>query len=86
MPENEQVTGVKRSVWVKDGQVLREKPVVAGITNGAIVEIKDGLTEGEEVITGITANQPAVAANSANEGESSPFMPKRPGSQKKSEK
>lgn len=86
MPENEQVPGVKRSVWVKEGQVLREKPVVAGITNGAIVEIKDGLTEGEEVITGITVNQPAMAVNNGNEGENSPFMPKRPGSQKKSEK
>lgn len=86
MPENEQIPGVKRSVWVKEGQVLREKPVVAGITNGAIVEIKDGLTEGEEVITGITVNQPAMATNNGNEGENSPFMPKRPGSQKKSEK
>lgn len=86
IPENEQGAGIKRSVWVKEGQVLREKPVTVGITNGAIVEVKGGLTEGEEVITGITANQPVVATNSGNEGESSPFMPKRPGSEKKSDK
>lgn len=86
IPENGQVAGVKRSVWVKEGLVLREKPVVAGITNGAIIEIKEGLSEGDEVITGISANAPAVATNSGNSGESSPFMPKRPGSEKKSEK
>ncbi len=86
LPEDAQTAGVKRSVWVKDGQVLREKAVTVGITNGAVVELKDGLAEGEEVITGLTANQPAVAANSGSEGESSPFMPKRPDSQKKSEK
>lgn len=86
IPENEQVAGVKRSVWVKEGLILREKPVVAGITNGAIIEIKEGLSEGDEVITGISANAPAVATNSGNSGESSPFMPKRPGSEKKSEK
>lgn len=85
LSENEQSAGLKRSVWVKDGQVLREKPVVVGITNGAIVEVKDGLEEGEEIITGITANLPAVATDSGNEGESSPFMPKHPGSQKKTE-
>lgn len=84
--EDEQTAGVKRSVWVKAGQALQERPVVIGITNGAIVEVKTGLAEGEEVITGITANQPAVASMNVSEGENSPFMPKRPGSQKKSEK
>lgn len=40
LPEDAQPAGVKRSVWVKDGQVLREKAVTVGITNGAVVELK----------------------------------------------
>lgn len=76
--------GGQRSVWVKDGQTLREKPVTVGITNGLITEVKSGLAEGEEVIVGIDANVTAAAspANDSSEG-SSPFMPKHPGSKSK---
>lgn len=75
-----------RSVWVKDGMVLREKAVTVGIANGLITELKDGLAEGDEVVVGLSANAPVAASASQAGGESSPFMPKRPeSSQKKTE-
>lgn len=70
-------SGAQRSVWIKEGQTLRKKTVTVGITNGLLIEITDGLTEGEEVITGMETPGATVAVKAA-EGESSPFMPKRP--------
>lgn len=70
-------SGARRSVWIKEGQMLRRKTVTVGITNGLLTEVTDGLAEGEEIITGMEAGGYPAVAKSA-EGESSPFMPKRP--------
>lgn len=75
--KNEQRDATHKSVWVKEGNVLREVPVIVGITSGSIAEITEGLKEGEEVVVEMSADK--VAAMTAQEEKSSegrsPFMP-----------
>lgn len=70
----------KRLVWVKNGQHLQSKAVTAGSTSGNLIEITDGLAEGELVAVDFTSEAvvPAVAPTEQN-----PFMPGRPGGNKK---
>lgn len=70
----------KRLVWVKNGQHLQSKAVTAGSTSGNLIEITDGLAEGEVVAVDFTSEAvvPAVAPTEQN-----PFMPGRPGGNKK---
>lgn len=82
VPMTGEARGGQRSVWVKDGLVLREKTVAVGITNGLITEITGGLTDGDDVITGMTTGSVAADITKNTETESSPFMPQRPGAKK----
>lgn len=70
----------KRLVWIKNGQHLQSKAVTAGSTSGNLIEITDGLAEGELVAVDFTSEAvvPAVAPTEQN-----PFMPGRPGGNKK---
>ena len=74
----------KKIVWVKSGNTLSPKLITIGSTDGVHVSVKDGLSEGDEIATGISqktnGNMPEAEKAS---GESSPFMPKRPGDNKK---
>lgn len=68
----------KKTVWVFENGTPVQKNITVGVSTGTVVEVYEGLTEGEEVITG----QHAVAVSSpeeASSGEKSPFMPSRPG-------
>lgn len=72
--------GFTKHVWVRDGERLRKVPVKIGITSGSVTEIVEGLKEGEVVIVGMAAPvAQATASGEKESGESSPFMPKRPG-------
>lgn len=66
----------KKYVWIKnfDG-TISPKEIATGTNDGIVVEVLSGLSEGEEVITGLEENVQSVGAN---EAESSPFMPKPP--------
>ncbi len=72
----------QKVVWVKSGNSLMPKLVTLGATDGIHTAIIEGLNIGDEVATGI-----AQGMNNATEekpsGESSPFMPQRPGGNKK---
>ncbi|MFV0535775.1 MAG: efflux RND transporter periplasmic adaptor subunit [Dysgonomonas sp.] len=72
----------KKAVWVKSGNSLSPKTVTLGATDGIHTAVTEGLNIGDEVATGI-----AQGTNNTTEekpsGESSPFMPKRPGDNKK---
>lgn len=81
--EENEAHGLHKSVWVKNGGGLYEKPVEVGITNGLSTEITSGLTEGDEVIVGISLAGKTTAVAPVQSGESNPFMPKHPGQQKK---
>ena len=70
----------KRLVWVKEGQQLHPKAVTVGSTSGNMIEVIDGLNEGEEIAVDLTSDAPAQAAAPT---EKSPFMPGPPGSKKK---
>ncbi len=73
-----------RTIWIKSGNILSPKTVTLGSNDGTHIAVTGGLNGGEEVVTGIVqqtnGNEPP--AESSN-GESSPFMPQRPGGNKK---
>lgn len=83
VPEKDGEHEAHKSVWVKSGNVLSEKTIQAGITNGIKTEVVSGLSEGDEVVVGVVQAGSAPVADAAQSGESSPFMPKHPGQQKK---
>ena len=70
----------KRLVWIKNGQELKPKAVTVGSTSGNMIEITDGLNEGEELAVDLEASFITPAAEA--ETERSPFMPGPPGSNK----
>lgn len=76
-----------KSVWVLDRNPEKRESkatqvaVEIGATNGSITEIKSGLKQGDHVI--ISSMEVVDIQKSAPSGESSPFMPKRPGQNKK---
>ena len=94
VPEEELLTGTgltadnsaqeaptgKRIVWVKEGQQLHPKVITVGSTSGNMIEVTEGLTEGEEIAVDLTSDAPAQVAATT---EKSPFMPGPPGSKKK---
>ena len=70
----------KRLVWIKNGQELKPKAVTVGSTSGNMIEITDGLNEGEELAVDLEASSITPAAEA--ETERSPFMPGPPGNNK----
>ena len=70
----------KRIIWVKQGQQLTPKAITVGSTSGNMIEVTEGLTEGEEIAVDLTSDAPAPMAEAA---EKSPFMPGPPGGNKK---
>lgn len=78
---------LQKTVWIKDGEALQEVEIQTGTTTSSMIEVTGGLAEGQEVIIGVeTDSRQAVAAPEGGETESSPFMPKHPGNNKKSKK
>ena len=74
----------QKVVWVKSGNSLSAHLVTIGVTDGVHTSITQGLSGGEEVVTGLSQNQKGeVSAVAQAGGESSPFMPKPPGGNNK---
>ena len=72
----------KRVIWTKTGMELKPKFVTTGSTSGNLIEITEGLNDGEEIAVDLEA---ISAAPVTVETERSPFMPGPPGSDKKKE-
>lgn len=70
----------KRLIWVREGQQLRPKVITVGSTSGNMIEVTEGLTEGQEIAVDLASNGPAPVAEAT---EKSPFMPGPPGGNKK---
>lgn len=70
----------KRLIWVKQGQQLLPKVITVGSTSGNMIEVTDGLAEGEEIAVDMASNGAAPVAAAT---EKSPFMPGPPGGNKK---
>ena len=82
MPDSN-YNNVNRSVvWVKTGNGIHPVSIKTGIDNEIDVQVLSGLKEGEEVVTAISA--PTLPVTSQKSVTSSPFMPKRPGQNRKS--
>ncbi len=68
-------------VWVNLNGKVAPRPVKTGISDGVNVQILKGLSVGDSVI--VRQEDPTVAKTAATEEASSPFMPSRPGKNKK---
>jgi len=86
-PQNEEgVSKMKqtdsvKTVWVKQGLMVHPQQVKVGVTDEIHYELLSGLNEGDEVVTSMNAGTgSSVKAAAASK---SPFMPQRPGSNRK---
>lgn len=75
-------THAKNKVWVIDGKNIKAVAVNTGMTDGTNTQILSGITAGTEVITGVEVKGNDEASREDSR-ESSPFGPRRPGSNKK---
>ncbi len=66
-------------VWVYNGKQMKPRTVETGLTDGSHIEITSGLKPGEEVVIAV---KEATEDESSAKQTSSPFVPKRPGSNK----
>lgn len=79
----------EHKLWTREGNTFTAHPVVIGISNGVNTEIISGITAGTNVVTEATiGSMPGESGASemgqaAAGGEKSPFMPSRPGGNKK---
>jgi HlyD family secretion protein len=67
----------RASVWIQDGDTLREKRIRVGLNDDTHAQVLRGLTTDDDVITGIEIPAPKTAAGGAP--ARSPFMPARRG-------
>lgn len=63
------------TVWIKNGPTIKPRTVKTGLSDGAQVEIKKGLNEGDSIVISST-NKQASSIKTAQ--VQSPFMPKMP--------
>jgi len=70
-----------KTVWVKQGLMVHPLKVKVGVTDEIHYEVISGLNEGDEVITSMSAGSSSAKATTA--ATKSPFMPQRPGSNRK---
>ncbi len=80
-----QETVLQKTLWVKKGNLLEEREVKTGTSSGSLIEITEGINEGEEVVVGmelVKGGRPSVGAGEER-GGGSPFMPTPPGRKKK---
>jgi len=79
----------EHKVWTREGNTFTAHAVEVGITSNSHTEIVSGIAEGTRVVTeatvGVMPGQQAKVEEEGNSGssESSPFMPKGPGGNKK---
>ncbi|MDD3320207.1 MAG: efflux RND transporter periplasmic adaptor subunit [Paludibacter sp.] len=70
----------QKNVWIQKGRTLAKTTVTIGETDGINTEILAGLNANEKVILDM---KQLTAGEKPTNTETSPFMPKRPGSEKK---
>lgn len=81
MAINKNLSKNQKVVWQQDGKTIRNKVVTVGETDGTNTEIISGAGDADKIIVEMkTVNLNEVAKDSSP--ETSPFMPKRPGSEK----
>ncbi|MDR0574777.1 MAG: efflux RND transporter periplasmic adaptor subunit [Tannerella sp.] len=73
----------KRIVWQRNGNSLVSKIITVGTSSLSVIEVIDGLSDGEEVVLELSSN-PVIASNGS--AERSPFMPGPPGGNRNGKK
>ncbi len=81
LEENKTPSTTGKTVWVKDGNRIVPKNIKVGTSDDINIQVLEGLSEGDEVILGIA--KASALSEEQKGGEANPFMPKRPGSNKK---
>lgn len=74
--------GQIKKVWVKKGAGIQEYTIQIGTTDGVLVQVLQGLKEGDEVVYSMSVVSDKTQ-NSESTSAGSPFMPKPPGRSKK---
>lgn len=69
-----------KNIWVKKGNLLQKQKVELGDTNETSYEVLSGINEGDEVVVAINT---AAVTTTKKVATKSPFMPQRPGSNRK---
>lgn len=72
----EEAPAGKKIVWQRVGNELKSKVITTGTTSLNMIEVIDGLTDGEEIVLELSSE--SVAADNGTT-ERSPFMPTPPG-------
>lgn len=71
----------EKLVWLKEGNILCRKRIKIGETDGLLTEVLSGLDVDDVVVIDLGASKQDAATKGPQTAEaSSPFMPKRPGS------
>lgn len=76
----------EHKVWTKEGDTFTAHPVSIGISNGIMTEITGGVNEGTQIVADAvisTSGEQAAVSEGQADSERSPFMPERPGDNKK---
>lgn len=69
-----------KSIWVIKGNRVQKQKVELGDTNETFYEVLSGIKEGDEVVVAINT---AAVVSTKKSATKSPFMPQRPGSNRK---
>ena len=81
VPQGQPSESTDKTVWVKNGPAIHPQKVQVGVTDEIHYELLSGLKEGDEVVVSMTAA--TAAQGKAGTAAKSPFMPQRPGSNRK---
>ena len=83
IPEIKTGKNKEKFIWIKnDDNSLVQKPITIGSNDGINIQVVKGLNGTENIVTSLEIQEETVAKSDSESGDS-PFMPKRPGSNKK---
>jgi len=78
---DQQADGESQTVWIKQGAIIQPQKITVGVTDEIHFEALSGLKEGDEVV--VSATSTGGTAKAGATAVKSPFMPQRPGSNRK---
>jgi len=83
-PKEKQNDNAEMTVWIKDGLSVHPQKIKVGVTDEIHYEVLSGLNEGDEVVLSMSTGASDTKAKTS--AAKSPFMPQRPGSNRKTTK
>jgi len=83
-PRDKQNDNADKTVWVKEGLSVHPQKIKVGVTDEIHYEVLSGLNEGDEVVLSMSTGASETKAKTGT--TKSPFMPQRPGSNRKTTK